>query len=172
MYLTISTSTNPNSRSFRLAKLANESLEELVSDVQLIDMTEYDLPIDNGSSSKHHEVREICKSVGEAEGIILVVPIYRGDVSIATRNLVQLCGSNWQRKVIGLVSVAGEAISHGATVNFAAGLMLEHRNFIVPDFVFVESKSLSEKLSISKVDQKIKKMVRCLVRVTESLKRA
>ena len=172
MYLTISTSTNPNSRSFRLAKLASDTLSELVSDVKLVDMTDYDLPLDNGSTSKDPSVGEICDFIGKAEGIILVVPIYRGGVSIATRNLVQLCGTNWQRKVIGLVSVAGEAISHAVAVDFAAGLMLEHRNFIVPDFVFVESKSLSGKLTGSKVDQKIQKMVRCLVRVTESLKRA
>jgi len=170
MYLTISTSTNPNSRSFRLAKLANGALSDLVSNVKLIDLANYDLPLDNGSSTDDPNVREIANFIGGAEGIILVVPIYRGDVSVATRNLVQLGGSSWQRKVIGLVSVAGEAISHAATVNFAAGLMLEHRNFVIPDFVFVESKSLSA--PGSKVDQKINKMVRCLVRVTESLKRA
>ena len=172
MYLTISTSTNAQSRSVRLAQAATDVLWELVSDVTTIDLADYDLPIDNGQSCHHDEVRDIRDQIGVAEGIILVVPIYHGDVSVATRNLIQLCGTSWQRKVVGLISVAGDAISHSAAVNFASSLMLEHRSFIIPDFVFVDSKNLAQGLPNGKVEEKLRKMVGNLVRVTESLKLA
>lgn len=172
MYLTISTSTNAQSRSARLAKAANHQLSALTANCRLIDLADFDLPLDNGSSCGRKDVREVSRRIGEAQGIVLIVPIYHGDVSVSTRNLVQLCGTSWHRKVIGLVSVAGEAVSHSAVVDFASLLMLEYRSFIVPDFVFVDSKTLLGGSLDDKTSQKIDKMVGYLVRVTEALKLA
>lgn len=172
MYLTISTSTNAQSRTVRLAQAVYEKVSELSESSRFLDLADFDLPIDNGLKCDHPHVEEIRQNIGEAGGIVFVMPIYHGDVSVATRNLAQLCGSAMRRKVLGLVSVAGESRSHAASVGFASSLMLEQHSFVVPDFVFAESSSLAGGTIDDRIASKISRLASCLVRVTEALKQA
>lgn len=172
MYLTISTSTNQQSKSLRLAQEADSQLAELTLNAELINLADYALPLDNGTGSKDESVRDLARRIGLASGVVLVLPVYRGDVSVAARNLIQHCAASWERKVVGMISVAGVSIAHASTVSLANTLMLEHRSFIVPDFVFVESKQLASSTSIVSIRPRVLDLVTNLVRITESLKKA
>lgn len=174
MFLVVSTSLNSESRTRRLAKGVVELIGKQSKSVDLLDLSKYDLPIDRGTSRSNEEIREVNQVLGAAAGIVFVLPVYRSEVAIAARNLVQLSGSGLQRKVIGLISVAGDNIGNFSTLQFANTLMLEHRSFVLPDFVFMKSDSLSDRgLPLAgKAEQHLGKLVENLIRVTEALARA
>ena len=173
MYLVISTSLNVRSRSRLIANRAHELLTQRSSQVNLLDLSQYDLPIDCGRPPSDESTREATQRVAEAAGVVFVLPVYRNEVAVAARNLVQLCGSGMQRKVVGLMAVADDVAAHVSTLAFANTLMLEHKCFIIPDLVFAKSGSLTESSrDATKVEQEMEKLVRHLTRVTESLKSA
>ena len=174
MYCVLSTSLNRKSRSRRLANFAAQELEGLEQAVKLIDLSDFELPIHDGGSSHSHALSEVTDHIGGAHGVAIVLPIYRNSVAASASNLLQQTGSIWQRKVVGLISVASNGLGHSATLGFANTMMLEHRTFVLPDFVFVDSKLLSERpvASESKVVEQMKKMTSNLVRITDALQKA
>ena len=173
MYLVVSTSLNSESRTRRLARSVSELIRERTGSVDLLDLSSLNLPLDTGQTRNDETVRKINQRLGPAAGIVFVLPIYRCDVAVSARNLVQLSGRGLQRKVIGLASVAGDSLANVSTLSFANSLMLEHKAFVIPDFVLLKSDSLSETAQQKGiVSQQITRMVDSLIRVTEALSRA
>ena len=176
MYLVVSTSLSQVSRSRTLARRALSLLGGMAGTAESVDLASYSLPMDDGSRTvaSDPEVREIERLVGRAVGVIVVTPIYNADVAIAARNLIQLTGPAWQRKVVGFACVAGGPVSYTAVLGLANNLMLEYRAFVLPDFVFADSQAFSDDggLLDNTVDENLQRLSRTLIRVTEALKTA
>ena len=174
MYSVISTSLNPASRSRGLAKAAVQQLQDRVRSVELVDLSAYDWPLHDGSNDNSEVAERVKRKIGQATGVVLVLPVYRNTLAVGAMNMLQQTSKVWQRKVVGLISVAADGLSHSATLGFANSLMLEYRTFVIPDFVFVDSKSLTNGSldANEKLSQQLRKMTKNLVRVTEALKTA
>jgi FMN reductase len=112
--------------------------------------------------------------IGQAMGIVVATPIYSYDVAPAVRNLVQLTGPAWVRKVVGFMCVAGGPVSYTSVLSLANSLMLDYRSFVLPDFVFASDRSFNQQgqLVNGEVGERIEQLTHTLVRVTEALRNA
>ena len=92
MYLIISTSLNPNSRSRVLAKRIKELLDPRVP-VTFVDLRDHTLPFCDASTCyAAPDALKLKEQIQNARGISLACPIYNYDVNSAAKNLVELTG--------------------------------------------------------------------------------
>jgi FMN reductase len=150
-------------------------LRKMSPQVSAVDLQELALPFCDGGSSYHHpDAQKVSQFIARATGIILATPIYSYDVAATARNLVQLTGSVWARKVVGFVCVAGGPINYSSVLGLANTLMLDYRTFVLPDFVFAGSECFDDENSLvdAGVVQQLQQLASTLVRVTEALKTA
>lgn len=94
----------------KIVKLALEGAAELGSQVDLVDLREYELPFckegDNGSEFSP-DVQTFRSLVTSADGIILGTPEYHGSFSGVLKNALDLMGfEEFEGKMLGLVSVS------------------------------------------------------------------
>ena len=88
MYLVVSCSLNPSSRSRTLAKLAFQFLREAGHDARFVDLRDYALPSCDGDACYEDEnVQRIGAMIHDASGVLLASPIYNFDVNAAAKNL-------------------------------------------------------------------------------------
>jgi len=132
-YLIISTSLNPESKSKLLAKAMTEHL-----DAEFIDLQDYDLPICDGDKCYDHpQVQELKSKIEKAKGIIIATPIYNYNASASAKNLIELTGKSWSKKLVGFLCAAGGKSSYMAVLPLANSLMLDFRCTIIPNYVYV-----------------------------------
>lgn len=150
--LIVSCSLSPDSRSHRLAAAAEAVLKDGDSDVTLVDLREYELPMCDGESYDAPGAQELTRLIKEADVILLAAPIYNYDLNAAAKNLVELTGRAWRDKVVGFLCAAGGRSSYMSPMGTANSLMLDFRCVIVPRFVYAigedfrDAGSLSEKV--------------------------
>lgn len=136
----IATSLNEGSKSQELARLFQKQLGEVSS--ELIDLRELDLPFsgtNEGWSST--EAAKLKESVERASHVVFAVPIYCYDVNSAAKNVIELIGSAFTKKVVGFLCAAGGDSSYMSVMGFANHLMLDYRSVIVPRFVYATDQS-------------------------------
>ena len=174
MYLVVSTSLNAASQSRRLAVRSANLLESARVPVQFLDLAQYQLPMHDGSSELPREAAPLRSTVGSATGILLVAPVYYGDLAVSARNFLHLVGEAWRRKVVAFACVAGDRRNHPVVLHAVNWLMIEHRVFVIPDFVFTESHLVSESLRMpqSNLEVQLKRLTDTLQRVTTCLSHA
>ncbi len=173
MYLILSTSLNPNSRSRVLAREIQSRLAGQ-SDVQFYDLQNVKLPMcDGGACYADEEVQRLGGLVSSADGIIMATPVYNYDVSATAKNVVELTGKAWTDTVAGFVCAAGGGVSYMAVMGIANSLMLDFRTFILPKFVFATGKAFDDENNLidEGVGERLDELARSLVRVTEALRK-
>ncbi len=171
MYLVISTSLNPDSRSRILARTAKSALERNSVDSQFLDLAELNLPVCDGASCYGHpDSASVIEAVSSAKGILLAAPIYNYDVSAAAKNLIEITGKAWTEKIVGFLCAAGGQGSFMAPMSVANSLMLDFRSLILPRFVYASGEAFAGNLiSEADVDQRIEQLVDQLILVTEAI---
>jgi FMN reductase len=140
----ISSSLNPNSRSFRLAQSAADLLGRLGAEVTLIDLRRWDLPLCDGETSSP-AVEKLTQVIQDAAAILLAAPIYNYDVNAAAKNLVELTGDAWTEKPVGFLCSAGGKSSYMSPMSLANSLMFDFRSWIVPRFVYATRQDFDDK---------------------------
>jgi NAD(P)H-dependent FMN reductase len=136
--LIISTSLNPDSRSRRLARVAESRLRGAGSPVSFVDVRDLSLPpCDASGSAEHPGSREIGARIAGAHGIILAFPIYNYDGGAAAKNLIELTGKAWRDRTVALIGAAGGRGSYMAPLGLANSLLLDFQCTIVPRIVVV-----------------------------------
>jgi FMN reductase len=139
-YLVLSCSLNPESRSRKLAKDAQNRLESLNEKTVWLDLAERDLPMCDGDAVyKLPLVGEMGKLVKGADGILMAAPIYNYDLNAVAKNFIELTGRAWQDKVVGFLCAAGGEGSFMSPMGMANSLMLDFRCIVVPRFVYASS---------------------------------
>ena len=179
MYLVISSSLNPNSRSRVLARetltrlqAKAGRLEPEPAPVQFYDLQEVQLPLcDGGACYADPEVQRLAGLVQAAHGIVLATPVYNYDVSATAKNIVELTGRAWTEKTAAFVCAAGGGVSYMSAMGLANSLMLDFRSLIIPRFVFATGQAFDERnrLIDEQIAQRIDQLVDRLVEVTQAL---
>lgn len=173
MYLVISASLNPNSRSRVLARRAFECLQQRVGEraCEFVDLSELDLPLcDAGECYGGADVGPLAEKISAAKGVLIASPVYNYDLSSSVKNLIELTGRAWNEKVVGFICSAGGQGSYMSVMGTAASLMLDFRCLILPRFVFAtESAVEGEAITDPGIEERIGQLADDLVRVTSAL---
>lgn len=136
-YLVFSCSLNPESRSFILARRVTDLLQAKGVEVDLVDLRKLNLPVCDGDACYDDPKVEILRAkIEAAHGTLIATPIYNFGVSASTKNLIELTGVAWTRKIVGFLCAAGGRSSYMSVMGLANSLMLDFRSVIVPRFVF------------------------------------
>jgi FMN reductase len=173
MFLVLSTSLNPDSRSRILAAAAASVLRRYDYQLRLMDLLDYRLPACDGDDCYGDpNVVEIAMAIRNAMGILIATPIYNFDVSSSAKNMIELTGSAWTEKVVGFLCAAGGHKSYMAPMALANSLMFDFRTFVIPSFVYATRYSFnSHTISDPDVHRRIEELVDQLVRVSIALHR-
>jgi len=138
MTITIfSCSMHPMSRSYVLARQAEENLKAHDVDVRFHDLRDYDLDFCGQPEARDNpDVKVLRDSVRDSAGILMAMPIYNFYVNAAAKNLIELTGRAWIYKLVGFMCAAGGQASYMSVMNIANSLMLDFRCLVVPRFVY------------------------------------
>lgn len=171
MYLVVTTSFHPKSRSRLLAHAAVEAFAAQASPCELVDLRDCDLPPCDGDSCYGvPQVHEITEKIKSASGIILASPVYNYDLSANAKNLLELTGSAWTEKVVGILCAAGGDGSYMAPMGFCNSLMLDFRCLVVPRFVYVtDAVFMGDQIDDPEVVNRIGELVQTVVRVSAAV---
>ena len=173
MYLVLSTSLNPDSRSRTLATAAAAALAARQQPCELIDLQQCPLPpCDGGNCYGDPQVRWLAERIRAASGVLLASPIYNYDMAASAKNLIEVTGKAWSEKIVGFLVSAGGQGSWMSVMGMANSLMLDFRCLIIPRFVYVTESMMT---SASPLDQaiveRIDRLAGDLVRLGEALAR-
>ncbi|MGH7176151.1 MAG: NADPH-dependent FMN reductase [Tepidisphaeraceae bacterium] len=169
--LIISCSLSPGSRSRLLADEAARKLKSLDAHVELLDLRHHNLPMCDGEDVDEKLVAPASELILGADAILMAVPIYNYDVNAAAKNLVEVTGNAWERKIVGFACAAGGHGSYMSVMGLANSLMLDFRCLIVPRFVYATSESFDgDRITSSKVQSRLDELCRELLRMGTALR--
>lgn len=171
MYLVISCSLRPASRSRILARRAYECLTTAGHEAELIDLVDHPLPLCDGNTSYDAEhVAKLDTLIRNAQGVLIGTPVYNYDASAATKNLIELTGQAWTNKVVGFLCAAGGSGSYMSIMGLANSLMLDFRCLVIPRFVYATKEAFAEgRVSDSQVDDRIQELAETLTRLSKAM---
>ena len=177
--LVLSCSMNPESRSARLAERAMTALERQPVDVdaRLIDLRHRRLPVCDGAEA-HADAGadEIRQAIERADAVILALAVYNYGANAAAKNVIELTGKAWHRKVVGFLCAAGGSGSYMSVMPLANSLMLDFRCLIVPDFVYATKQAFDgprhESVPLDPIPQRIDALCAEVVRLGQALRDA
>jgi FMN reductase len=128
---------HPMSRSYVLAKQAEENLKAEDVDVRFFDLRDYDLDFCGQPEARDNPaVGELRNAVQDSAAVLMAVPIYNFYVNAVAKNLIELTGRAWIYKLVGFMCAAGGQASYMSVMNIANSLMLDFRCLVVPRFVY------------------------------------
>ena len=171
MYLVISCSLRPASRSRILARRAHECLTTAGHEAELIDLIDHPLPLCDGDTSYDAEhVAKLDALIRSAQGVLIGTPVYNYDASAATKNLIEVTGQAWTNKVVGFLCAAGGSGSYMSIMGLANSLMLDFRCLVIPRFVYATKEAFTEgRVSDSQVDDRIQELTDTLTRLSKAM---
>ena len=171
-YLIVSSSLNPASRSRILAERAHALMRGEGVPVEYVDLRLLNLPTCDGDGCYSDPgVQVLGRKIARANGILLATPIYNYSVSASAKNLVELTGQAWSRKIVGFLCAAGGAGSYMAAMGLANMLMLDFRSIILPRFVYASDTSFEgDAIVDTAVEDRLRDLTATLVRFSEALR--
>jgi len=171
MYLVISTSLNPESRSRLLARAAREQLARHTEQVEYLDLQDFPLPFcDGGACYANENVQRLGGLVRDARGVLLVTPIYNYDANAAAKNVVELTGKAWTDKVVGFLCAAGGKVSYMALMGLANSLMLDFRALVLPRFVYTTGADYDgQSIKNEDIQERVAELAHRVVQVGEAV---
>lgn len=145
----IATSLSEDSKSQVLARNFEELLNKDGVECERFDLREMDLPFAGPAKSwESVDAKKLADSVGKSSHVVFAVPIYCYDVNSAAKNVIELIGRSFSKKVIGFICSAGGSNSYMAVLGLANHLMLDFRSIIVPRFLYVDGDSWVDENSL------------------------
>mmetsp|Transcript_40302 Transcript_40302/g.89508 ORF Transcript_40302/g.89508 Transcript_40302/m.89508 type:complete len:219 (+) Transcript_40302:57-713(+) len=123
-------------------ELALQGASEALCEVELIDLSEYNLYFCDGlefqsKNAKVHTPNDVAKlkaKVTEAKGIILATPEYHNSFSGVLKNALDLLGfDEFEGKVVGLIAVSGGAMGGLAALNGLRDICRALHAWVVPE---------------------------------------
>ena len=115
-------------------------------DIKFMDLQTMGLPLCDGDLCYDHEgVIEMTRLVEKARCILIASPIYNYDLNSAIKNVLELSGSAWKEKIVGLCCAAGGKHAYMAPMSFLNSLMLDYRCTVIPRYVYLTKDDISAK---------------------------
>lgn len=172
MFLVLSASLNPGSRSRILASAARSQLETLQRETSWFDLAETPLPFCDGATAYGDpNVIELGNRIEAADGILIASPVYNYDVNAAIKNAVELTGKKWTGKVVSMMLAAGGSGSYMSGMGLANSLMLDFRCHIVPRFVYATGESFEgNELADENIQARVDGLVSETLHLADALK--
>ena len=171
MFLVISASLHPDSRSRILGRACRDHLQTLQRDTQWFDLAEHPLPLCDGATAYGDpNVRKLSELIQSAQAVFLAAPVYNYDVNSAAKNAVELTGKAWTGKVVSLMLAAGGQGSYMSAMGLANSLMLDFRCLIVPRFIYTTGDSFEgHQLADENIQQRVEQLVGETLFVSDAL---
>jgi FMN reductase len=165
LYLIVSSSLNPVSRSRVMARAAAFYFRARGLEHRFLDLTDYQLPFcDNSACYEHPDSKTVAAAIEQAAGILIATPIYNYDVSASAKNLIEVTGKCWTEKVVGFLCAAGGSGSYMAPMGLANSLMLDYHTLVLPRFVYANADSFSgERISDLECERRIEALVEQMI---------
>jgi NAD(P)H-dependent FMN reductase len=128
----------PGGKTAHLAETMSGLLGEVGHEARVFSLSEWDLPACDGSTCYQNEKTiALTGALANAEAIVLIAPVYNYDLNAAAKNLIELTGSSWKGKAIGLVCTAGAEKSYLSPLAFMNSLGTDYRCLVSPRYVYV-----------------------------------
>ncbi|TWU00901.1 NADPH-dependent FMN reductase [Stieleria varia] len=172
MFLVLSSSLNPNSRSRILGRAALQQLQEQKRETTWFDLVEFPLPICDGATAYGDaHVQKLAELIEQSHGIFIASPVYNYDVNAALKNAIELTGKRWTGKVVSLMLAAGGGVSYMSAMGLANSLMLDFRCHIVPRFVYATGESFEgNELADEDIQTRVNLVVTETLRLADALR--
>jgi FMN reductase len=143
--LILATSLDADSRSRAVARRARQLIEARNIPVTFADLRDFSLPFcGTDACEENADAKRLRALIEPATHLLLAVPIYNYDVNAAAKNVVELMGDAFAGKTVAFICAAGGHRSYMSVMPFANSLMLDHRCWIVPRFVYVTGKDVAD----------------------------
>ena len=171
MYLIISSSLNPESKSRKLARYAESLFEKKNQSVDFLDLNEINMPYCDGSKCYDHKNSKLInEKIKNADCILISSPIYNYDLNSVIKNALELSGSSWRNKKVGFLCAAGGYSSYMSPMSFINSLMLDYRCLIIPRYVYATGKDFNNSSVInSEIKDRIQELVDESIKITSRL---
>ena len=172
-YLVFSCSLNPESRSLILARRVTELIRAKGAEADLVELRELNLPAcDGGTCYDDPVVEQLRAKIEAAHGTLIATPIYNFGVAASTKNLIELTGAAWTKKVVGFLCAAGGQSSYMSVMGLANSLMLDFRCVIIPRFVHVGDDTFeSDDIADPDVEKRLDELADTLILFGEALQK-
>ena len=171
MFLVISASLHPTSRSRILGRACYDQLKNTGRTAEWFDLAEHRLPPCDGATAYGHEnVQKLTGLIGSANAIFVAAPVYNYDVNASAKNAVELTGKAWTGKIVSLMLAAGGQGSYMAPMGLANSLMLDFRCLIVPRFIYTTGDSFDgDRLADDRIQQRVEQLTKETMRIADAL---
>jgi NAD(P)H-dependent FMN reductase len=172
MFLVLSTSLHPDSRSRILARSTLDRFTSDGRDAELFDLAETPLPPCDGATAYGHEnVIVLDNLIRAADAVLIASPVYNFDVNAAAKNAVELTGKAWTGKIVGMMLAAGGQGSYMSAMGLANSLMLDFRCLILPRFIYATGDSFEgDSLADESIEQRVSQLVEETILLADALK--
>ena len=135
--LIISCSLHPQSRSYVLARQAEQDLAALGATTSFYDLRDLNLDFCDATTAQHSaDAKRIIAAIGEAGTVLMALPVYNYDVNSAAKNLLEIGLRAWNHKIVGFLCAAGGNNGYMSVMGFGNNMMLDFRCIIIPRFVY------------------------------------
>jgi NAD(P)H-dependent FMN reductase len=109
-----------------------------LSEIDFIDLREFNLPFADGSKSASKETQRFCDRLTHAEAVIIGTPEYHGSLSGVLKNALDLTGfPEWEGKMIGLVGVSGGRMGAHDALNTLRDIGRTLHAWVIPQQVSI-----------------------------------
>ena len=172
MFLVLSTSLHPDSRSRILARSTIDRFASTDREAELFDLAETSLPpCDGATAYGHANVIALDKLIHAADAILIASPVYNFDVNAAAKNAIELTGKAWTGKVVGMMLAAGGPGSYMSAMGLANSLMLDFRCLIIPRFIYATGDAFEgNELTDETIEQRLAQLVEETAQLADALK--
>ncbi|GAA4015146.1 NADPH-dependent FMN reductase [Deinococcus rubellus] len=178
-FTVLSTSLSPQSRSRMLAYLAAERLTTQGHQVTLLDLRSTPLPaFDDDATYQHPNVQLYRQAIGQADGVVLALPVYNWATGSGAKNLIELTGSHsttrglsavWFDKVVTFLVAGGLMHSYVSHHPLALGLITDFKCILNPYHVYAIGEDWEGDTLRPPVDARLNKTLAVAAELSETL---
>ena len=151
--------------------MAKYLVDSFGKDVEFFDLQENPLPMCDGDECYNlPEVLDFREKIKNAEGIIMVIPVYNFNASSGAKNIVELGGRMLYDKTLGFLCASSGRNSYMSVMSLANSLMLDFRCYIIPKFVYATKNDFEEGNIVNpEIKSRIEELGSELIRVSSAL---
>ena len=156
----IATSLSENSKSQFIARAAEAELSRRGITSELFDLRELDLPLAGSNASWGSEdANRLSAAVESSSHVLFAVPVYCYDVNATAKNVIELIGRSFTKKIIAFACSAGGVFSYMSVMGMANHMMLDFRSVIVPRFLYVDPSGWEEDQLTPEIENRLKRLI-------------
>ena len=139
--LIISSSLNPDSKSFKICKMVVKHMQKRGSDVELLDVRDYEL---GHTFRTTPDMQIISNKISQADNFIIGMAVYCYSVNDSLKTILDNCFEDVTGKKYGIVCAAGGDKSYLATQHLTQICANEWRMIQLPRVVYTSGKDWAD----------------------------